>query len=249
MDGLIVWILVATLAALCLAALVFGRKLGARTALAGVCLIGGVAAYGVFGRPASPDMPISSRVDELQERARNLSPGGGLQGLAEAGFTGDEVMALLEDARRNRPEDPLPHFFIGQVLAAQGRDEDAIRAFRSALRRDPQLVPAMSAFADALVRIDGEGVPLDAERIYADVARLDPEDVRSVIMIGAARLEAGDVQGATDAWDELDRRLPQEDPRRAMLAAMRDRTAELETTEMSSPVSAADGGERMNEAP
>lgn len=246
---MLVWLIVAAAAALCLVLLFANRGLGARAALAGACLVAGLGAYALTGRPATPDLPISERVDALQERARGLTPGSGMQGLAEAGFTGDEVMALLEDARRNRPDDPLPHLFIGQALAAQGRDEDAIRAFRSALRRDPELTPALSGFADALVRLDGEGVPVDAERLYAEVARLDPADVRSVIMIGAARLEAQDAAGATQAWDELDRRLPDEDPRRAMLSAMRARTAEIADTQASSVVTGPDGPEASNEAP
>jgi cytochrome c-type biogenesis protein CcmH len=228
MESMIVFAFVAV-AALGLVGWVAGRRTWP-AALMAVSMICGVAAYAVTGRPAMPDKPFDSRVAEISNRMQSIDAGAGVAGLQQAGISGEEMLALLESAKRARPNDPQPHFFIGQMLANQGRTDEAGRAFQSALRRDPNFAPALMGLADLYLEMDGGAVSPEAEMLYARAATLMPSEVRPLIMIGTARLAAQDKKGATAIWDEMERRLPDGDPRLAMVAAMRERTADLPST-------------------
>ena len=56
----------------------------------------------------------------------------------------------LHEAARDNPNDPLPHFYTGQLLLDQGRAEEAARAYDMALRRDPTNAQAMLGMGRAL---------------------------------------------------------------------------------------------------
>ncbi|MEL6957261.1 MAG: hypothetical protein AAFO88_11525, partial [Pseudomonadota bacterium] len=71
------------------------------------------AIYIAVGRPGMADQPMSKRTAELERKAPDE-------------MTPAEWLARLEVLTQERPEDPQPHFFIGQMLANQGRDEDAV---------------------------------------------------------------------------------------------------------------------------
>jgi cytochrome c-type biogenesis protein CcmH len=186
----------------------------------------GLAGYIVTGRPGLADQPISGRVAAIQARMAAIDPSAGAAGLQAAGITGEEVLALLESAKRANPDDPRPHFFIANHLLAMDRPDEAGRAFQSALRRDPEFLPAILGLADLYVSLDGRVGP-DAERLFAEAARLAPQELRPRIMLGVARMESGDTVAASAIWDGLEAEMGADDPRRAMIAAMRARTSEV----------------------
>ena len=55
--------------------------------------------------------------------------------------------ALLEENLRAHPRSAHAHFGVGRAYRAAGRETDALRAFREALRIDPGLKPAADAIA------------------------------------------------------------------------------------------------------
>ena len=134
-------------------------SLGAATLIAAV-------AYLFVGRPMLPDQPYSAREAEIASRpADDLSR--------------DEMLARLQMTAREQPDSPEPQYFIGVLLRSQGQTENALRAFQSALRRDPDHVPALIALADAVVTRDGGIITEPAARLYDRAWRLDNSEVRA----------------------------------------------------------------------
>ena len=175
--------------------------LGAAVALAGV-------AYFFKGRPLLPDQPFSAREAEIAARpADELLPG--------------EMLARLQKTARERPDEPEPQYYIGVLLRAQGRTDDALRAFQSALRRDSEYIPALIGLADAVVTRDGGMITEPAARLYDRAWRLDNSEIRAGILAAMPAYEAGDLQAAQAHWEKVFADLPADDPRRAMLNAMR----------------------------
>lgn len=178
-------------------------------AVIAVLLAGFIVSVGyVFvGEAGLPDRPYSVRAAELAERdALSLTPA--------------ETLARLESLVRSQPDDPQPHFFIGEMMRGQGRDEDAVRAYQSALRRDDRFVPAMIALADALTRLSGGRVNPDAKRIYARAVVIDPTQARAGFLAGYADWQNGDREAARTRWDTVREALDPADPRTAMLEAL-----------------------------
>ena len=179
-------------------------------AILGACLAVGVAGYVLVGKPGAGDQPMSLRQAALAEKVatdpQSLSPA--------------ELLSRLEQAVKDQPDAPEPHFFIGEMLRAQGRPEDALRAYQSALRRNSDYVPALVALSDVLVELSGGAVGPDATRLYARAYELDETQVRAGMFAAMGAAQAGDQEKAEQAMRYIYARLPEDDPRRERFRAM-----------------------------
>ena len=153
----------------------------------GVAFAAAAVLYVFIGRPGYGDLPMSERTAEIA--AKDPSE-----------MTVAETLARLEGLIRERPEDPEPHFFIGQLMLQQGRDDDAVRAFQSALRRDQSHVPSLVSLGDAVVRQSGGTVSNEAALIYTEAVRLDPYQVRASFLIGVSAWQLGETEAADAHW-------------------------------------------------
>jgi cytochrome c-type biogenesis protein CcmH len=176
----------------------------------GACILAGAAGYALIGQPGMADQPMSSRQAALMEKIRN-DP----QSLSPA-----ETLSRLEQTIKEQPEAPEPHFFIGEMLRAQGRPEDALRAYQSSLRRNPDFVPALVSLGDVLVELGGGAVSPDATRLFGRAYELDETQVRAGMFAAMGAAQAGDQQKAEQAMRYIYSRLPEDDPRRERFRAM-----------------------------
>lgn len=94
--------------------------------------------YAVKGDPDMPGAPLDDRIDAL----RQSDP---MQ------MTNAQRLVLLQQYAVERPDEPQPHKFIGDILLSQGRTGEAIRAYQSALRRDQSHVPSLAGLGRALL--------------------------------------------------------------------------------------------------
>ncbi len=176
----------------------------------GVCLAVGVAGYMYVGKPGFGDQPMGLRQAALAEKVatdpQSLSPA--------------ELLSRLEQAVKDQPAAPEPHFFIGEMLRAQGRPEDALRAYQSALRRNGDYVPALVALSDVLVELSDGAISADATRLYARAYQLDETQVRAGMFAAMGAAQAGDQAKAEQAMRYIYARLPEDDPRRERFRAM-----------------------------
>ncbi len=174
------------------------------------CAATALIGYFMVGKPGLGDYPMSDRQAALADKIRNdpqsLSP--------------VEMLSRLEQAIKDKPEAAEPHYFIGEMLRAQGRPDDAVRAYQSALRRDEDFVPALVALADVLVELGGGAVGPDATRLFARAYQLDETQVRAGMWAAMGAAQAGDQETAEQAMRYIYARLPEDDPRRERFRAM-----------------------------
>lgn len=163
--------------------------------------------YIFVGSAGLPDQPYRDRIAEISARDPTQ-------------LNSAETLARLEQLVRQQPDDPQPHYFIGEVLKAQGRDQDAVRAYQSALRRDGNYVPALVALADALTRLSDGEVGETAKQVYARASALDAGQVRAGFMAGLSDWQAGDRTLARARWENLRNGLAETDPKRRMLETL-----------------------------
>ena len=174
------------------------------------CLAVAVGGYLLVGRPGMGDQPMKDRQAGLREKVRT-NP----QSLTPA-----ETLSRLEATVTERPNDPKPHYFIGEILRAEGRTSDAARAYQSALRRDETFVPALLALADSLVDLNNGAVSPEATRLFAKAYELDETQVRAGMWAAMGAAQAGDQEKAEQAMRYIYARLPEDDPRRERFAPM-----------------------------
>lgn len=169
-----------------------------------------VAGYLAMGKPGVSDAPMAERQATLAQKIRS----------APETLTPAETLSRLEQATKERPDDPQPHFFIGEMLRAEGRPEDALRAYQSALRRDDTFVPALVALADTMVEVSGGGVSPQATQLYARAYELDETQVRAGMWAAMGAAQAGDQAKAEQAMRYIYNHLAEDDPRRERFRAM-----------------------------
>ena len=176
----------------------------------GACLALGAGGYLLIGKPGMADQPMAGRQAALAEKVR-MDP----QSLTEG-----EMLSRLEQAVIDKPDDPQPHYFIGEMLRTQGRAEDSVRAYQSALRRDQEFVPALISLADVLTQLTDGTIGPDATRLYARAYELDESQVSAVMRAAMGAAQAGDQEKAEQAMRYIYLRLPEDDPRRERFRPM-----------------------------
>jgi cytochrome c-type biogenesis protein CcmH len=186
----------------------------------GACLAVSVAGYMMIGRPGLGDQPMDLRQDALMEKIRS----------DPQSLTLDETLSRLEQATIDQPNAPEPHFFIGEMLRAQGRPDDALRAYQSALRRNQDYVPALVALADVIVELSNGSVGPDATRLYGRAYELDETQVRAGMWAAMGAAQAGDQAKAEQAMRYIYARLPEDDPRRERFKGMIEAIGQGEAT-------------------
>lgn len=184
---------------------------GARAAAPALVMCGAVGlvalcAYLVAGRPDLPDAPYAARLEALKHRDPTT-------------YTADEALAVLAEAARENPRDPLPHFYSGEVLLNQNRAQEAAREYDAALRREPALAEAMLGLGRSLVRIEGGRVSPEALTLFQQAGALTNDPAPWIYQAMAAMEESRDAD-VRRFWGEALQRMGPEDPRRAMAQQM-----------------------------
>ena len=161
-----------------------------------------VGLYWPFGRPDLPSAPFAGRADE-RRLAREA---------AEApGPSVESMIARLEQRVAERPDDLEAWQRLGQAFDLAGRYDDAVRARREALALDGSAA-ANAALGEALVMANGGAVTPAAREAFERALALDAADPRARFYRGLGLLQAGDRQGALDAWIALIESSPADAP-------------------------------------
>jgi len=172
------------------------------------CAIGGVAALGLYlglGRPDIPDMPYAQRIEALGARD-------------PATLTVDEWLAVLHKGARDNPRDARPLLLAGLVLLNTGHAQEAAQAYEGALRRDPSSGEAMIGLGRSMVQVDQGRVSPEALRVFEAAARAAPADPTPWLYQAMAALQSGRNADARRFSNEAVKRMPADDPARAMAA-------------------------------
>ncbi|MEL6257652.1 MAG: tetratricopeptide repeat protein [Pseudomonadota bacterium] len=165
-----------------------------------------VLCYAFIGAPGQAGQPMSNRIADLAAKdPATLDPA--------------EQLARLEQLIKDRPRDPEPHFFIGELLSSRGRFDDAARAYRSSLRRDGAFAPSLVALGDIQRRrLNGE-IDETAIRYYQAAFQSDPEQSRAGFLAGLGLWRSGQIENARAVWDALLMTLPENSEERASVEA------------------------------
>lgn len=128
-----------------------------------------------------------------------------------------QIEALRAEARE-QPDDPDAWLTLGKILDEVGRLGDAYTAYERALELDPDNAEPRQLAAWALIR--GE-VPDEAIPLVEPLVANDPDDARSVLLLGLAQYGADDPAATATLrrYLALEPTGPQSDQIRALLGA------------------------------
>jgi cytochrome c-type biogenesis protein CcmH len=151
--------------------------------------------YGRYGRPDLPDQPILARSDDPIR-------------------TGDlaSAVAKIEAHLASHPDDGQGFKVIAPAYLRLGRPEDAVDAYRSALRllgENPQM---RADYGEALVAAAGGLVTADARTAFEKALATEADLVKARYYLGLAAEQDGDAAHALDVYRGLVAAAPPDAP-------------------------------------
>lgn len=190
----------------------WARAVGAAAVLAIPVLSWGL--YGVLGSPDLPSQPLEAR---LSKQPAESSP--------------DELIARAERALRANPGDGRGWDVLAPVYRRVGRANEAVFAYRNAIRLLGDSAPRWAGLGEALAEQSGGTVSADARAAFEKALSLDPQDAQARFFMNVAAAQEKRYDDAIAGWNGLAATLPagsewQQASQRAMALAMQRKAAE-----------------------
>jgi cytochrome c-type biogenesis protein CcmH len=142
--------------------------------------------YVSSGSPAMPDMAIAQRSDrELTEQSL------------------EQLVSRAEAQLAKNPNDIRGWKVLAPIYLSMGRTDDAVIAWRNAVRIEPDNLDSKGALAETLVAAGQGVVTEEARALFAETLAARPGDPKSRFYIAMALGQQGDLAGAEAAWRGL----------------------------------------------
>ena len=111
-----------------------------------------------------------------------------------------EAVAGLRACRAQHPNDYLVNWILGETLANQGEDEDALRALSDAVRLGPREPAPKLLLGKLLMR---RGDLAGAAREFESALQLDPANVTAMYQLATVYRKTGKTQRADELFDKV----------------------------------------------
>jgi cytochrome c-type biogenesis protein CcmH len=207
-------------------------------------VIGGLGLYSVLGSPGVADLPREARLAQA-EALKAARPS---QEEAEAEAAGlfpepevpDDYRAMIEELRRvvpTRPDDLEGWQLLAQHEARLGRYADAARAQERvvAIKGEGATVEDWMGLADRMVAAAGGTVTPEAERVLAEVANLDGENLGLLYYLGLLEAQTGRPDRAFPLWRKVVEEAPAESLHRRLAEGQIEEVAWLAGVDYQTP--------------
>ena len=156
-----------------------------------VLLIGGsVVLYTKIGMPGYQDVPFASR--DLQKERHNAQN----KGMA------NEIAAMKERLQKD-PQDVDGWMLLGRTLRTVDRHDEAVDAFRNAVRASERHPSVLADFAEAKVYAAQGGVDEEVLTVLEEAIKQDPMELKARFYLGYTKMRFEDYKGAVQAWVDL----------------------------------------------
>ena len=156
-----------------------------------VLLIGGsVVLYTKIGMPGYQDVPFASR--DLQKERHNAQN----KGMA------NEIAAMKERLEKD-PQDVDGWMLLGRTLRTVDRHDEAVDAFRNAVRASERHPSVLADFAEAKVYAAQGGVDEEVLTVLEEAIKQDPMELKARFYLGYTKMRFEDYKGAVQAWVDL----------------------------------------------
>ncbi len=143
------------------------------------------------------------------------SPDQPLQARLEADPSGQSVEILLQRAESQlikNPDDGRGWLVIAPVYMRLGRSRDAVQAYRNAIRILGPTSELQTSLGEALTVSAGGVVPEEANELFRQASKANPDNIKPLFFIALAFNQAGEFKKAVTAWNDLIAKSPDNAP-------------------------------------
>ena len=122
------------------------------------------------------------------------------------GITREQIEGMVERlaARlKENPEDAEGWAMLGRSNAAIDRYAEAAVAYANAVKRSEPDAQLLADYADALAMAQGRNLRGEPERLIAQALKVDPHNVKALMLAGTVAFEKKDFKGAIAYWERI----------------------------------------------
>ena len=155
--------------------------------------LGALGLYAWLGSPLATDSAIVARASER-------APQGDGQ------FSDAQIEAMVEglDARmKDRPNDVEGWTLLARSLAAMGKTERALSAYRHLSTLQPDNPTVLADYADMLALSKGRDLSGEPAQLVNKALQIDPRHPKALALAATARFNAGDFAASIALWERL----------------------------------------------
>jgi cytochrome c-type biogenesis protein CcmH len=131
------------------------------------------------------------------------------------GITREQIEGMVERlaARmKENPEDAEGWTMLGRSYAVIDRYAEAAVAYANAVKRSEPDAQLLADYADALAMAQGRNLRGEPERLIAQALKVDPQNVKALMLAGTVAFEKKDFKGAIAYWERILKALPPDSP-------------------------------------
>jgi len=131
------------------------------------------------------------------------------------GITREQIEGMVERlaARlKENPGDAEGWAMLGRSNAAIDRYAEAAVAYANAVKRSEPDAQLLADYADALAMAQGRNLRGEPERLIAQALKVDPHNVKALMLAGTVAFEKKDFKGAIAYWERILKLIPPDSP-------------------------------------
>jgi len=141
----------------------------------------------------------------------------------------EEMVALLEQKMKERPDDVQGWMLLARSYAATGKMPKALEAYAHLAKIAPQDASVLADYADALALSRGRNLSGEPFELVKRALAADPRHTKALALAGTAMLNSGDFAASLGYWERLQAAVPpgseDESEVRAIIEDVRGRAA------------------------
>ncbi|MGC4025167.1 MAG: c-type cytochrome biogenesis protein CcmI [Mesorhizobium sp.] len=164
--------------------------------------------YALLGSPNLPEQPLSARM--TRDPSTN---------------TPAELVARAEAQLAANPDDLRGWDVLAPIYIKMQRFDDAVSAYRNALRLGGSSAIRQAGLGEALVYQSGGLITKEAQAAFEQALKDTPDMPKARFFLAMVKAQEGQTEQAATEWRKLTASLPQDDPWREAAQAMLARTA------------------------
>ncbi|MCX7304552.1 MAG: c-type cytochrome biogenesis protein CcmI [Hyphomicrobiales bacterium] len=153
-----------------------------------------LVSWGIYAATGSPDLPSQPLAARLEKNPADSSV--------------DELVARAEAHLAANPDDGRGWDVLAPIYARLGRYDEAVIAYRNAIRLAGDTAHRQSSFGEALAAAAGGMVTAEAQSAFARALELEPGQPKASFFLASAMAQEGKVAEAEAAWKAMLASLP-----------------------------------------
>ena len=172
-----------------------------RGLLVGVASFVVAVALGGYAWTGSPSLAGLGAPPPVPAAAAGHGGGDGPQGVSMEQIA--EMATRLATRLKDQPQDPQGWAMLGRTYAVLGRNDEAVKAYESAIQQHGDDAVLIADYADALAVKNNRTLAGEPMKWVRRALELDPKNVKALALAGTDAFDRKDFAGAVRYWEEL----------------------------------------------